>query len=94
MFSNACVGDALHKQFMDNIDAPSMRPEPFESSFHLAADAMRILRHTPEGCDLVVRIVLLSMPRAGEPWGKCALRTKGLPLLKSDALCREPKSSS
>ena len=72
--------DALAERAQNELDLKSMTHQVQERIFRVANDALRVLRH--DNPDVVIDIILLFGPRLGEPWAKCSLLPKGLPLLQ------------
>lgn len=75
------VWEVLHVRVKTEIAVSQMQPTNFERIFHMSYDCLRVLRRThPE---VVVDLILMTMPRLGSPWGACSLLPDGLEPLRS-----------
>lgn len=79
--SGRSVWEVLHARVKTDIAVSQLQPSNFERTFHMAYDCLRVLRRAhPE---VVVDLVLMTMPRLGTPWGACSLLLDGLDPLRS-----------
>eukprot|EP00959_Pyramimonas_sp_CCMP1952_P277952 5809972-Pyramimonas_sp.AAC.1 len=67
--------------FKATVDWPQLQSNLHDNFFHLSANVTKHLKDShPEW---IAPIIMMGLPRGEKPWGSCALRPKGLPLLRS-----------
>ena len=79
--SGKTVWADVHDAFFKFVNGPKLSTATVENTFKVAADCLRV---TKKVCaEIVMPVVMLTLPRRDRAWGQCPVLPAGLPLLQS-----------